>query len=78
MKEIIYNLEDVETYEDLPFASDYVLVEFLREQIYTVLKNTGTNSQIIVGAFNTILAEVRKRLLELRLELEKEKNEEEI
>lgn len=54
----------IETYQDLPNATNEEVLDFLREQIMVVLKNAGKNHKIVVACFNTILAEIKKRLKE--------------
>lgn len=52
----------LETYEDLPDASNEELMDFLREQINVVLKKADMSRRIFVACFNTILKEVEGRL----------------
>ena len=52
----------IETYEDLPNASNEEVFEFLREQIWVVLDKADLKRKIFIAAFNTILNEVKKRM----------------
>ena len=52
----------IETYEDIPEASDNEVVEFLREQIWVVLEKADMKRKIFIAAFNTILNDINKRL----------------
>jgi hypothetical protein len=52
----------IETYEDLPDASNDEVMDFLAEQIDVVLRKADMKRRIFVACFNTILAEVRKRM----------------
>ncbi len=54
--------EGIETYEDLPNASNKEVISFLREQINVILKKANLNWKIIVACFNEILNEIEKRL----------------
>ena len=54
----------IETYQDLPDASNDEVIEFLREQIIVVLKAGKKNYAVVVAAFNTILNEVSSRMVE--------------
>jgi len=51
-----------ETYEDIPGATDGEVMDFLHEQILIVLKKANLNKRIFIAAFNTILADIRRRL----------------
>lgn len=52
----------IETYQDLPKATNKEVVAFLREQIFVVINKAKVNYKVIVACFNTILKEVEKRL----------------
>lgn len=52
----------IETYEDLPEATNEELIEFLREQIYIFMEKANLKRKIFVAAINEILKEVEKRL----------------
>ena len=52
----------IETYEDVPRASDKEVMEFLRKQIHVVLEKADMKRRIFVAAFDTILGDVKRRL----------------
>lgn len=52
----------IETYEDLPKATNKEVLDFLREQINVILKKADMNRKIFIACFNTILLEIEKRL----------------
>lgn len=56
----------IETYEDIPKASNKEVIDFLREQIFVVLEKANMNRRIFVVAFNTILNDIEKRLEDLK------------
>ena len=56
----------IETYEDIPTASDDEVMEFLREQIHVILDVAGEKRRIIVAAFDEILNDVKRRLKKVR------------
>ena len=55
----------IETYEDIPNATDEEVLKFLREQIFVVLKKADMNRRIFVACFDTIISEIGKRLVTL-------------
>jgi len=52
----------LETYQDLPDATDKEVMDFLREEIYFIMEKANMKKRIFVAAMNTILNEVEKRL----------------
>ena len=52
----------IETYEDLPQATNKEVIDFLREQIFVVMKKADMSRKIFVACFNTILNEISQRL----------------
>ena len=52
----------IETYQDLPNATNEEVIEFLRDQIIIILKKGKVNRRIIIAAFNEILNEIKRRM----------------
>ena len=52
----------IETYEDLPNATNKEVLDFLKEQLNIVLKKADMNRRIFIACFNTILKEIEERM----------------
>ena len=51
-----------ETYEDLPNLSNHEVMEFLRSQIYIILRKAKLNNRVLIACFNEILKDIEKRM----------------
>jgi len=52
----------LETYQDLPNATNKELMDFLREQIDVALEKADMKRKIFVACYNEILKEVERRI----------------
>lgn len=52
----------IETWNDLPKATNKELIQFLRKQIHIILVKAQSNYKIVVVALDDILKEIEKRL----------------
>ncbi len=52
----------IETYEDIPNATDDEVMKFLREQIHIILEASDNKKKILVSAFDEILKDIKRRL----------------
>jgi hypothetical protein len=62
IKIYLKDFKPLKTYQDLKYASNKDLIDFLREQIFIVLKKANMDKNIFVACFNEIIKVIEKRL----------------